>query len=108
MKALVACLTSAGHTVTLDTGGTTVPYGCRPVALRRAVSNLIGNAVKYGRQARVSLVEEADAIVVTIDDDGPGIPEDRREDVFKPFHRLEESRNRETGGTGHLRARAGP
>jgi signal transduction histidine kinase len=90
----------AGHTVALDAGDATVPYGCRPVALRRAVTNLIGNAVKYGRQARVSLMVGADAIVVTIDDDGPGIPEGRREDVFKPFHRLEVSRNRETGGTG--------
>ncbi len=90
----------AGHTVALDIGDDAVPYDCRPVALRRAVSNLIGNAVKYGRQARVSLTEEAEAILVTIDDDGPGIPEDRREDVFRPFYRLDESRSRETGGTG--------
>jgi len=90
----------AGHPVVLDTGEDAVPYGCRPVALRRAVSNLIDNAVKYGRQARVSLAQEADAVLITIDDDGPGIPEDRWEDVFKPFHRLEESRSRETGGTG--------
>ena len=90
----------AGHAVALDIGDDAVPYNCRPVALRRAVSNLIDNAVKYGRQARVSLAEEAEAILVTIEDDGPGIPEDRREDVFKPFHRLEESRSRETGGTG--------
>ena len=90
----------SGHPVALDIADDAVPYGCRPVALRRAVSNLVENAVKYGRQARVSLAQEKGAIRVTIDDDGPGIPENRREDVFKPFHRLEESRSRETGGTG--------
>ncbi|GBE42690.1 osmolarity sensor protein EnvZ [bacterium BMS3Bbin10] len=90
----------AGHAVTLDIGDNAVPFACRSVALRRALSNLIGNAVKYGRRARVSLAEQDDAIVITIDDDGPGIPEDRLEDVFKPFRRLEESRSRETGGTG--------
>ncbi len=90
----------AGHPVTLDIGDHPVPYDCRPVALRRALSNLVDNAVKYGRLARVSLAEEADAIVVAIDDDGPGIAEDLQEDVFKPFHRIEISRSRETGGTG--------
>lgn len=90
----------AGHSVALETGDAAVPFGCRPVALRRAVSNLIDNAIKYGRQARVSLTQEADAILITIDDNGPGIPRDRRDDVFKPFHRLEQSRSRETGGTG--------
>lgn len=53
-----------------------------------------------GHRAHVSLAEEANSILVTIEDDGPGIPGDRREDVFKPFRRLEESRSRETGGTG--------
>ncbi len=90
----------AGHSVTLDVGDRAVPYNCRPVALRRALSNLIDNAAKYGHQARVSLVDEMDAVVVVIDDDGPGIAEDRQEDVFKPFHRIEISRSRETGGTG--------
>jgi len=90
----------AGLPVTLEVGEDAVPYGCRPVALRRALSNLIDNAVKYGSQARVSLAQGPSRVVVTIDDDGPGIPDDRREDVFKPFRRLEESRSRETGGTG--------
>ena len=93
-------MTDAGHEVTLDAGNTAVPFACRSVALRRALGNLIGNAVKYGHRARVSLGEQDDAISITIDDDGPGIPEDRREDVFKPFLRLEESRSRQTGGTG--------
>ncbi|NOZ32764.1 MAG: HAMP domain-containing protein [Alphaproteobacteria bacterium] len=73
---------------------------CRPVALRRALFNLIENAVKYGRSARVSVKLEAQRILIRIDDDGPGIPAEHREDVFQPFRRLESSRNRETGGTG--------
>ncbi len=93
-------MADSGHEVTLDIGGDAVPFDCRSVALRRALSNLVGNAVKYGHRARVSLAEEGDAIVVAIDDDGPGIPGDRREDVFKPFLRLEVSRSRKTGGTG--------
>jgi signal transduction histidine kinase len=90
----------AGHTVLLDVGDNTVAYGCRPVALRRAVTNLIDNAIKYGRQARVSLEETTDSVLIRIDDDGPGIPEELREEVFKPFRRLEASRSRETGGAG--------
>jgi signal transduction histidine kinase len=73
---------------------------CRPIALRRALGNLIENAIKYGSSARVSLELEPEKLLILIDDEGPGIPEDRQEDVFQPFHRLEDSRNRETGGTG--------
>jgi signal transduction histidine kinase len=75
-------------------------YACRPTALRRALANLIENAAKYGERARVALLPADDRLVVRIDDDGPGIPEERQEAVFKPFVRLEESRSRETGGTG--------
>ncbi len=89
-----------GHTVTLDVGKDPVPFGCRPVALRRAIGNLVENAIRYGRQAHLTLQETASAVLISIDDEGPGIAEDRLEDVFKPFHRLENSRNRETGGTG--------
>ncbi len=71
-----------------------------PVGLRRAIANLIDNAVKYGGAARVSLVLDAAAIRIVVDDDGPGIPAEQVEAVFRPFRRLETSRNRETGGTG--------
>lgn len=90
----------AGHQVTFEAGEDVVPYDCRPVAMRRALTNFIDNAVKYGHRAHVSLTESQNSILVMIDDDGPGIPDDRLEDVFKPFHRLEQSRSRETGGTG--------
>ena len=73
---------------------------CRPVALKRALSNLIENAVTYGRQARVSLADRGETYEIRIDDEGPGIPEADLERVFEPFQRLEASRSRETGGTG--------
>ena len=76
------------------------PCSCRSSEIRRAVRNLIENAVRYGGTARVSLKTEPDFFVATIEDDGPGIPEDRLEDVFEPFVRLEGSRNNATGGTG--------
>ncbi|KZL19029.1 Sensor protein CpxA [Pseudovibrio axinellae] len=73
---------------------------CRPLALKRAFQNLIGNAIRYGEEASVSFeVDEAHA-VITISDKGPGIPADRLNDVFEPFVRLEESRNEKTGGIG--------
>lgn len=90
----------AGHSVTLDIGDDPVPYGCRPAALRRALANLIDNAVKYGDHARVSLDSDQHDVLVRIDDNGSGIPEELQEDAFKPFRRLEASRSRETGGTG--------
>jgi len=93
-------MADAGHAVTLEIGDAALPYGCRPAALRRALTNLIDNAVKYGGEARLSVAVEPESIEIRIDDRGPGIPAPRQEDAFKPFHRLEASRSRETGGTG--------
>jgi two-component system osmolarity sensor histidine kinase EnvZ len=72
----------------------------KPDALRRCVDNLISNAVRYGKHVWVSAGKRNEAIEITVDDDGPGVPEDQRQDVFRPFKRLDESRNPETGGTG--------
>lgn len=85
--------------ITVDIQGL-APASCRPNEIRRAVRNLVENAVRYGGSARVSLNPEAEFFVATIDDDGPGIPEDRLEEVFEPFVRLEESRSNATGGSG--------
>lgn len=74
-------------------------YG-RPSALRRALTNVIDNAVKYGGCARVALTAEPEGLRLTIDDDGPGIALDQQAAVFRPFYRLETSRNRRTGGIG--------
>ena len=73
---------------------------CQPGGLRRVVTNLIENAIKYGTVARVSLEATPQAARIVIDDDGPGIPEAELLKVFEPFHRLEQSRSRETGGSG--------
>ncbi|MGV6873764.1 ATP-binding protein [Pseudochelatococcus sp. B33] len=73
---------------------------CRPDALRRAVRNLVENAVQYGERARVSLEKRKQGVFILVEDDGPGIPDEAREQVFVPFFRLEHSRNRETGGVG--------
>jgi signal transduction histidine kinase len=75
-------------------------YACRPIGLKRAVRNLIENALVYGERARVALEPGALAVRIVIEDDGPGIPEADFERVFAPFVRLEESRSRETGGIG--------
>ncbi|KIL97353.1 Osmolarity sensor protein EnvZ [Paramagnetospirillum magnetotacticum MS-1] len=72
----------------------------RPDSLARALGNLIGNASRYAGHVWVRVGRRAEAAEVLIDDDGPGIPPDRREEVFKPFTRLEVSRNLATGGVG--------
>lgn len=73
----------------------------RPHALRRILTNLIDNALKFGGTAEVSAAKDADnLIVIEVLDSGPGIPEEQLEAVMQPFFRLEQSRNRGTGGTG--------
>jgi two-component system osmolarity sensor histidine kinase EnvZ len=69
-------------------------------ALKRCVTNLIDNALKYGKSVSVSLHRDERLVHILVDDDGPGIPEDRREEAFRPFHRLDEGRNLQSGGVG--------
>jgi two-component system osmolarity sensor histidine kinase EnvZ len=69
-------------------------------ALRRCVTNLIDNALKHGRTASVSIGLEQRFAEIHVDDDGPGILPDKREEAFRPFHRLDEGRNLQTGGVG--------
>ncbi|HLY58674.1 MAG TPA: ATP-binding protein [Stellaceae bacterium] len=69
-------------------------------AFRRCLMNLISNAVRHARNVWVAVVADRRAVDITVDDDGPGIPEAQREAVFRPFFRLEVSRNRATGGVG--------
>ena len=73
---------------------------CQPVALKRAIANLIDNAVKYGKRAHATIRSTPQAVEITIDDEGPGIPEDELVRVFQPYYRVEGSRSRETGGIG--------
>ncbi|HSK39726.1 MAG TPA: ATP-binding protein, partial [Arenibaculum sp.] len=92
-------LADAGHGVSYA-GPPRRIFACRPVALRRAVGNLVDNAVKYGGTAEITLADEPGRIVILVEDAGPGIPDGELERVFAPFHRLERSRSRDTGGTG--------
>jgi signal transduction histidine kinase len=77
-----------------------INYTCRPVALKRAFSNLIENGVKYGQQVYVSISEEKHDIKVIIADQGQGIPETEHQRIFQAFERLEDSRNKDSGGIG--------
>jgi two-component system osmolarity sensor histidine kinase EnvZ len=70
----------------------------RPSSIRRAVENLIGNAVRYGTRAEVSVVITDKSLRIRVEDDGPGIPENQREDALKPFSRLDPARNQNKGG----------
>lgn len=72
----------------------------RPVAFERCLANLIGNACRYAGRVRVEVGEVEEGAKIIVDDDGPGIPPEKHEDVFRPFYRLDESRNAESGGVG--------
>ncbi len=72
----------------------------RPVAIRRCIANLVENAARYASRINIRATMEEDQVWIAIDDDGPGIPDDQREAVFKPFFRLDASRNTGTGGIG--------
>lgn len=72
----------------------------RPLAMKRALGNLVANALKYGDAARLTLEPRGGGACLVLEDDGPGIPDHSHEKVFQPFQRIEGSRNRETGGTG--------
>lgn len=88
-----------GEPVTL-TEASRIVVPLRATWLRRAVRNLVSNALRYGQNARVSLNRDGNEAVIRIDDDGPGIPEDQIERMLEPFTRGEPSRNSETGGAG--------
>ena len=94
-----AGFSETGGAVTFDGGGE-LPVEADPAALRRALGNLIANAVKYGGAARVKAFAQDGRAVILIEDDGPGLPDEELEAVFEPFHRAERSRSRETGGAG--------
>jgi len=73
---------------------------CKPIAMRRAIQNLLDNAIKYAGAVEVELKQSEQDILILVKDRGPGIDSLEKEQVFSPFYRVEKSRNRETGGTG--------
>jgi len=72
----------------------------RPNAFARLLANVIGNSLRYAKNVRVEATHTRGSLTVIVDDDGPGIPPDSREDVFKPFVRLDNARNLDASGTG--------
>ncbi|KXF76738.1 ATPase [Paramesorhizobium deserti] len=72
----------------------------RPNAFARLISNLVANAFRHAQTVEVAATHSDSGLTITIDDDGSGIPAEKREDVFKPFVRLDEARNQDAGGTG--------
>jgi two-component system osmolarity sensor histidine kinase EnvZ len=79
-------------------GALVVPV--RPNAFKRCVTNLVGNAVKHAGTVDISTRRAGDMVEILVDDDGPGISADEREEVFKPFYRLDSARNLDSGGSG--------
>lgn len=99
VESLCADLDDLGEPVTWH-AHKPAPLACRPDEIRRAVRNLVENAVAYGRRAEVQIEETPASYDILVEDEGPGIPDEEQQRVFEPFVRLETSRNSETGGTG--------
>ena len=88
-----------GHTATVTFHGLPV-VTVKPAAFKRCIANLVSNAARYAKTVAITGHRDHRYLTVTIDDDGPGIPADMREEVFKPFLRLDDARNQDEGGTG--------
>jgi two-component system, OmpR family, osmolarity sensor histidine kinase EnvZ len=97
VKTVVEDAQRGGQQVALVVAEGTGKVHLRPIAVRRALENLIGNAVRYGCRAEVSVQLTDKSLRIRIEDDGPGIPEDRRADAQRPFTRLDQSRNQDKG-----------
>jgi len=81
-------------------GRASAPYLGRPLALRRCLTNVLDNALRYGKRATIVVEDAPAALTVRVRDEGPGMPQDQLERAFEPFFRGEASRSRDTGGTG--------
>jgi signal transduction histidine kinase len=99
LESLQADMQELGGEVRIE-GAALKPFPGKPQALKRCLWNLLDNAVKYGKKARVAVDDNGERLEIRIQDQGPGIPLSEIGKVFEPFHRVESSRNRETGGTG--------
>ncbi len=99
VRSLCDEFSDVGEQVICD-GPDRVPVTCAPRAIRRSVGNVLNNALRYGREADVGISTGDQGVTVTVADRGPGIPPHRREDAFRPFHRLDTAHSRDGGGSG--------
>jgi len=99
LRDIVAGAKRKGTVINLDTGDA-LHAVLRPNAMRRCLTNLVDNASRFGTRVAVAATQHDDFLAITVDDNGPGIDPQQREEVFRPFYRLESSRNPETGGSG--------
>jgi two-component system OmpR family sensor kinase len=99
LETLADAARDQGRDVTLDAPPSRIVVG-RPIGLRRAFGNLVGNAARFATTIEISVRDAEDRVLVTVSDNGPGIPSDKLDAVLEPFVRLEDSRNVETGGVG--------
>jgi signal transduction histidine kinase len=99
LESIAADAADAGQNVSLQAPRALVVSG-RHLALKRALTNIVQNAVKYGGSASIAASMEGSKIHIFVRDEGPGLPADKLDTVFRPFFRMEESRSRETGGHG--------
>ncbi len=99
LESLQADNETMGRNVTID-GRVTRPWRGSLQLLKRCISNLVDNAVLYGKRAEIRVEAGPDQLAIVVRDHGPGIPDSEIDKVFEPFYRLEGSRSRETGGTG--------
>jgi signal transduction histidine kinase len=99
LESLQADMRETGGEVRIE-GSMSGPYRGQMQALKRCLANLIENATNYGKRATVIVEDGPQELRIRIRDEGSGIPETHLETVFEPFHRLEGSRSRDTGGTG--------
>jgi two-component system osmolarity sensor histidine kinase EnvZ len=90
----------AGQQTVAVTGPVHVQVSVKRAALRRCLTNLIDNAIKHGSKVAVTLTQDERLAEIAVEDNGPGIPDGRREEAFRPFHRLDEGRNLQSGGSG--------
>ena len=99
LESLVNDARETGGEVALE-GEVHSPYPAHAQALKRCIGNLIDNALKYGGKTALAVTDTSAQLTIAVCDEGPGIAAADLERVFEPFYRLEESRNRETGGSG--------
>lgn len=88
-----------GIAVAMNVDGAPI-LNARPAAIKRLLANLVGNAQRYGEKLEFSLENDGETMTIHIDDNGPGIPVERRDDAFRPFYRLDEARNQDNGNSG--------